>query len=179
MAAAEDVFGGFLVANEEAQVAMGVREDTPWPWAGSPFEWMMRLPSRRRGKAGELVAAAWMRLLGYNVAPPKSGDHDRLVEGRKVEIKMSTLWEGGTYVFQQFRDQDYEYAFLLGISPTIAHAWFMAKEIALARSVPQHGGSRGSDTRWLSFPASAPPAWLRDHGGPLSNCASVLAAMLR
>jgi len=174
----EEIFSGFLAANEEAQVAMGVQVDSPWPWKGSPFEWMMRLASRRRGKAGELLAAAWMRTLGYRVEPPLSGDHDRLVNGRKVEIKMSTLWEGGTYVFQQLRDQDYECAFLLGISPTIAHAWLLPKSVAFARSVPQHGGARGSDTRWLSFAASAPPDWLDEYGGSLSECVAVLASVL-
>jgi len=33
-------------------------------------------------------------------------------------------------------------------------------EGALTNSVPQHGGAAGTDTRWISFPASDPPSWL-------------------
>jgi len=119
----------FLKANEDAQVEMGLRERVS-PWAGSPFEWLMSLPSRSRGKAGEVLAAAWLARNGHRVASPTSADHDRRVNGAKIEIKMSTLWTGGNYVFQQLRDQDYEYVFLLGISPTTASAWFVPKAVA-------------------------------------------------
>jgi hypothetical protein len=93
---------------------------------------MMRLPSRWGGKAGELLGAAWLRRLGFKVTPPLSGDHDRVVNGHKIEFKMSTLWEQGNCVFQQFRDQDYEYAFLLGISPTIATRGSSRRELCLS-----------------------------------------------
>ncbi|MCA1836396.1 MAG: hypothetical protein LC721_08750 [Actinobacteria bacterium] len=162
----DESFEAFLLANRDAQKAMGTadRED---PWAGSPFDWLMRLPSRSRGKAGELLAEAWLRRLGLRVDRPVSGDHDRVVAGKKVEIKFSTLWAGGEYVFQQLRDQDYELVLLLGVSPTMAHGWVVPKWEAFERAVPQHGGARGSDTRWLRFSASAPPAWLSAFGGDL------------
>lgn len=174
---ATEVFAEFLLANEDAQTAMKVR-DSASPWVGSPFEWMMRLPSRSRGKAGEVLVSAWLKRLGHDVSRPLSGDHDRVVNGHKVEIKMSTLWAQGSYTFQQLRNQDYEFAFLLGISPAAAHAWVVPKAEAMTRSAPQHGGARGTDTRWLSFPASAPPHWLSPHGGELSICATVVGAVL-
>jgi len=174
----EETFSQFLLANGDAQVAMRVRESAS-PWTGSPFEWMMRLPSRTRGKAGEVVASAWLTRLGLHVVRATSADYDRGVNGHRVEIKMSTLWAQGAYKFQQLRDQEYEFAFLLGISPAIAHGWIMPKDEAIARSVPQHGGKRGSDTRWLSFPASRPPEWINAYGGELSTCATILVALLR
>lgn len=88
----------FLLANRDVQAAMG-RASRADPWAGSPFEWLMRLPSRTRGKAGELLGEAWLTRLGYDVGRPVSSEHDRIVNGRKVEIKFSTLWAQGEYVF--------------------------------------------------------------------------------
>jgi hypothetical protein len=165
---ATDPFELFLLANQDAQEIMGTAAASN-PWAGSAFEWIMRLASRRRGKAGEILVEAWLRRLGYEVGRPLSGDHDRLVGGRKTEIKFSTLWEGGDYVFQQLRDQDYELVVLLGVSPAAAHGWVVPKAVAIERSIPQHGGARGSDTRWLRFRAASPPAWLSEFGGEPSE----------
>ena len=162
----DEAFNAFLEANQDAQEVMGTASSAD-PWAGSPFEWIMRLASRRRGKAGEVLVEAWLRRLGFDVGRPRSGDHDRVVAGRKVEIKFSTLWEQGDYVFQQFRDQDYELVVLLGVSPTAVHGWVVPKEVAIEHSVPQHGGARGSDTRWLRFRAATPPSWMGAYGGDL------------
>lgn len=174
---AEELFGVFLAAAEDAQEEMGVRDEVS-PWVESPFGWMLLLPSRSRGKAGELLASAWLRRLGYDVRPPLSSGHDRTVEGVPTEVKFSTLWKSGEYVFQQLRDQDYTHALLLGISPSRASAWFTPKDVAFGNAVPQHGGSKGVDTRWIRFLASSPPAWLADYGGSLEDCADVLERTL-
>jgi hypothetical protein len=42
--------------------------------------------------------------------------------------------------------------------------------------VPQHGGAEGLDTKWLSFQADSPPAWLSPFGGTLNQVASLIAA---
>lgn len=162
----DEAFEAFLEANRDAQVAMGTATKVD-PWEGSPFEWIMRLASRSRGKAGEVLVEAWLRRLGFRVDRPLSGDHDRVVSGQKVEIKFSTLWAQGDYVFQQLRDQDYEVVVLLGVSPTAAHGWVVPKAVAMEYSVPQHGGARGSDTRWLRFRAASPPSWMSEFGGEL------------
>lgn len=170
-------YEALLQANGDAQVRMG-KADAEDPWAGSPFEWMMRLPSRSRGRAGELIVESWLEGLGFDVRLPVNTGHDRLVSLRKVEIKFSTLWASGDYVFQQLRDQDYELILLLGVSPSIAHCWLAPKSVAYGHAVPQHGGAAGRDTRWLRLPASAPPSWMAEYGGDLENSVSVLAATL-
>jgi len=170
-------FSTFLEANQEAQVNMGVR-DAISPWAGSPFEWLMSLPSRSRGRAGEVLAAAWLTKLGHQVQLPRSSEHDRLVNGRAVEIKFSTLWANGDYVFQQLRRQAYDFVLMLGVSPNAASVWFPPKEIALEMAIPQHGGSTGVDTRWLRFPAESPPEALRPHGGSPAQAAELLRRVL-
>jgi hypothetical protein len=174
----DELFNVFLAAAEEAQERMGVREEVS-VWEDSPFRWMLMLPSRSRGKAGELLATAWLQRLGYDVKPPRGSGHDRIVEGIPTEIKFSTLWKSGDYVFQQLRDQDYTYVLLLGIRPDDASAWFTPKELAFGEAVPQHGGSSGRDTRWIRFRASSPPPWLDSYGGSLATCASVLERTFR
>lgn len=170
-------YEALLQANGDAQVRMGKAEAED-PWAGSPFEWMMRLPSRSRGRAGELIVESWLEGLGFDVRLPINTGHDRLVARRKVEIKFSTLWASGEYVFQQLRDQDYELILLLGVSPTIAHCWIVPKSKAYEHATPQHGGIAGRDTRWLRLAASAPPSWMAEYGGNLENSVSVLASTL-
>ncbi len=140
-------------------------------WVGSPFEWIMALPSRTKGRVGELLVENWLKEIGHRVGKPTNSGHDRTVDGRKVEVKVSTLWaDNDTYTFQQLRDQDYEFVFLLGLSPNRVDGWFAPKEIVFEHAVPQHGGATGVDTRWLTFIAASPPAWLAEYGGTLNEC---------
>ena len=149
-------------------------------WAGSPFEWILMRPSRQRGKIGEQLVAEWCGAHGLNVSRSPDSDADRIIEGRRVEIKFSTLWEKGSYTFQQIRDQDYEYLLCLGISPFSVHAWLVKKsEIPFSTLKQQHGGVRGRDTWWLTITPEAPPEWLRPHGGSLTKVLRLLAALRR
>lgn len=158
---------------------MGRDDSSGDPWVGSPFEWLMRLPSRSRGKAGELIAEAWLEGLGFAVRSPANSGHDRLVSGHKVEIKFSTLWQSGEYVFQQLRDQDYTHAMMIGVSPFAAHCWLVPKEEVFSRSMPQHGGASGTDTHWLRLRADSPPGWLGPFGGELDRAVEVIVIALR
>jgi hypothetical protein len=107
-------------------------------------------------------------------------DADRLVNGRRAEIKFSTLWKSGVYKFQQLRDQNYEFVICLGVSPNDAHCWVIPKAEIMRRwgardgVVPQHGGSGGTDTAWLSFDVASVPPWLAAYGGTLAQAARVL-----
>lgn len=147
------------------------------PWRDSPFGWIKTRPSRQRGKIGEQLVAGWCAAKGFDVVRSPDAEADRLIEGRRVEIKFSTLWKSGVYKFQQIRDQNYEYAICLGLSPFDAHCWVIPKSL-LRRHVightPQHMGRRGSDTAWLSFEASNPAKWLSSCGGRLAKAARLL-----
>ncbi|TSC78798.1 MAG: hypothetical protein G01um101425_957 [Candidatus Peregrinibacteria bacterium Gr01-1014_25] len=149
------------------------RED---PWAGSPFAWILTRPSRQRGKIGEQLLAGWCAARDLNVLRSGNSDADRVIEGKRVEIKFSTLWQSGSYTFQQIRDQDYDYLICLGICPLDAHAWIFAKRaIPFGKLKHQHGGSRGRDTWWLTFKPDQPPVWLRKGGGRLADVHKILA----
>lgn len=148
-------------------------------WKGSPFEWILSIPSRSKGAYGEKLVQELFRLNGFDVKRPKSGsDHDRVINGHRIEIKMSTLWtKNGQYTFQQIRDQEYDYLVCLGLSPSEAHGWLIPKsEVHVGRDgvSHQHGGEAGRDTLWLNFRAKSPPAWLSDYGGSLESLLSSL-----
>src|SRR6266702_6368083 len=84
-------------------------------WSSSPFAWILTLPSRARGAAGEKIVDSWLTSNGFDVKRATHSGCDRIVDGTNIEIKFSTLWKSGGYKFQQLRDQDYESVFCLGI----------------------------------------------------------------
>lgn len=146
----------------------GEYEQQSKKWEGSPFEWILGCPSRQRGKIGEQLIAGWCAARDLNVTRSPNSDADRIIEGKRVEIKFSTEWKTGGYKFQQLRNQDYDYLICLGISPFSAHAWIMKKsQIPFAKLRHQHGGSRGKDTWWLTVDPDNPPQWLAEFGGSL------------
>src|ERR1051326_1971031 len=91
------------------------KEDSPW--AGSQFEWALKLPSASKGKLGKRLIYQWCAVKGLSIDSSPDSEADMLINGHRVEIKFSTLWEANIYKFQQIRDQNYEYAVCLGISP--------------------------------------------------------------
>jgi hypothetical protein len=148
-------------------------------WRDSPFAWIRTRPSRQKGKIGEQLVAGWCAAKDLNVVRSPDAEADRLIEGRRVEIKFSTLWKSGVYKFQQIREQNYEYAICLGISPFDAHCWVITKSLLREHVIghtPQHMGRRGSDTAWLSFSPSSPPEWLSTCGGTLRKAARVISS---
>lgn len=154
-----------------------VREGADDPWAGSPFAWIRTRPSRQVGKIGEQLVAGWCAAKGFDVMRSHDSEADRVIAGRRVEIKLSTLWRSGVYKFQQLRDQNYEFALCLGISPFDAHCWVMSKAVLREHVIghtPQHTGRGGHDTFWLSFDASSPPAWLASCGGRLADAFALI-----
>jgi hypothetical protein len=152
-----------------------VHGETENPWTGSPFAWIRTRPSRQEGKIGELLVAEWCKRKGFIVTKSGDSECDIVINGHRVEIKLSTLWESKVYFFQQVRDQNYEYAFLLGISPFAVHGWFVSNEVLRLHAKPQHAGKAGLDTSWLEFLASNPPSWLIPFGGDLAETYKVMS----
>lgn len=169
-------------ANEKVRMRYAERRAQ---WVGSPFEWLVRLPSRTVGAVGEALVEERLEAQGFEISPSGSTDFDRwcqLKGGQKrlrVEIKFSTLWENGNYVFQQIRDQRYDVLLCLGISPQIAHAWVIPKVVAWSQATAQHGGRQGRDTRWLHIDIDNVPSWLSEYGGELEKAVGQLRNMLR
>lgn len=152
-------------------------------WQGSPFAWIRSRQSRQKGAIGERLVAGWLAARGFNVTRAKDSDADRVIEKKRVEIKFSTLWENGSYKFQQLRDQRYDLAICLGVSPFDAHCWVLQKSVILrewrktGNLKSQHGGVSGSDTAWLTVDPKRVQAWLVPHGGTLRAGLAIVARL--
>ncbi len=81
-------------------------------WQGSPFEWILELPTGSKGSLGKRLVKQWCALKELAVDRSPDSDADMLINGHRVEIKFSTLWEAGIYKFQKIRDQNYEYCLI-------------------------------------------------------------------
>ena len=150
------------------------------PWEGSPLAWIPTRQSRQRGKIGEQLLAGWCVANGLAVTPAHSSQFDRVIHGYRVEIKASTLWQGGFYKFQQIRDQEYDLVMCLGISPLDAHCWVLPKRLLyqyVIGHMGQHGGRGARDTDWLTVDPTSPPEWLLPWGGTLSEALQVLIGL--
>lgn len=154
-------------------------------WHGSPFEWIKYRPSRSIGAIGEKIVSAWLSMHDFNVARSPDSEADRLVEGVRIEIKFSTLWKNGTYLFEQIRDQNYELAIFLGISPNDAHCWVVPKQTLVRlwkeehKIAPQHGGRQGTDTAWARLSPTqemtSEDMVLKEYGNKLSKALAAIA----
>lgn len=154
-------------------------------WKGSPFEWLLTLPSRSVGAVGEVLVEALLVREGFVVKRPKGKSGcDRIcstpssVKQIRLEIKFSKLWEAQQYVFQQIRDQEYDVCFCLGISPWTAHAWAVPKPVIWENATGQHTGGKAKDTKWVHVNPDNPPEWMREYGGELERAIQVLRGYL-
>jgi hypothetical protein len=152
-------------------------------WEGSPFAWIKSRPSRQIGAIGEKLVSGWLAARGFNVVRSVNADADRVIEGVRMEIKFSTLWANGGYKFQQLRDQDYDAAICLGISPFDAQCWIIPKaDIIRLWQVEglissQHGGKASLETAWIGLDPQSPPPWIQPYGGTLARAVEQLSRM--
>jgi hypothetical protein len=168
-----------LLASAANYIKSEFNKDTS-AWRGSPFEWVLRLSSGSKGKLGKRLVYQWCALKGLSIDNSPDSEADMLINGHRVEIKFSTLWENGTYKFQQIRDQNYEYAVCLGISPFDAHCWVVSKKILKTHVIGhlgQHTGAAGQETAWFAVNPHSRYDWLSPCGGTLEQAYKVLKSL--
>lgn len=175
----QERFADLAVLNEER-----FRKDRS-RWKTSPFEDAEKLSSTPKGALFEQSVEQWCNESPrsmFNVLPAPDSESDRLLKPKpslfsplrsevRLEIKTSFSWDTGELAFSQFRDQNYDYALLIGVEPFQIHAWLIPKSVLLSNPEgmkSQHGGSGGSGTEWFKFQSSSPPDWLQDYGGDLA-----------
>ncbi len=149
-------------------------------WKDSPFEWVLKLPAGSKGKLGKHLVYQWSALKGLSVDSSPDSQADMLINGHRIEIKFSTLWKSGIYKFQQIRDQNYEYAICLGISPFEAHCWVISKSLLqnyVIGHMGQHTGLLSTETAWLTVDPVNPYEWLSVCGGTLTDAYNVLKSI--
>lgn len=110
----------------------------------------------------------FMESLGWEVTKPENTDHDRIIDGYKTEIKVSTTWDEtlDNWTWQQIRDQDYERAIFVGVNPNDISIWWVTKDdlrkyIIGRDSKRQHAGKDGGQALyWIQ--GSSGENWFRD-----------------
>ena len=135
-------------------------------WKNSPFEWVLQLPARKKGKLGRRLLSPWLASKGISVEPSKDLSETLILKGYRVATKFSTMWTKGFYRFQQIRASGYDYVICLGISPFEAHAWIFPREYAIKNATRQH---KGAKEYWLPIDPKRPPEWVKGYGGTLEE----------
>ena len=135
-------------------------------WKDSPFEWVLQLPARKKGKLGRQLLSPWLVSKGISVESTKDSSETLLIKGYKVAIKFSTMWTKGFYRFQQIRSEGYDYVMCLGLSPLEAHCWIFPKAYVLSYATQQH---KGAKEYWIPINPKKPPEWVMGYGGSLEN----------
>lgn len=142
------------------------------PYINSPFKPLKSLASRTKGAAFERITSDILTTQGHEVMAPLSSEYDRLVDGKRVEIKGSFLWGNyGYFRWQQIRaNQEYDYILFLSFFPDRLEIHFATKDTAIKHlSTPdsdghfphnQHGGrNQDSGTYYMQGVAEDFP-WL-------------------
>jgi site-specific DNA-methyltransferase (adenine-specific) len=138
-------------------------------WKDSPFEWVLQLPARKKGKLGRELLSSWLSNKGLSVESTKDSSEMLFIKGFRVAIKFSTMWTKGYYRFQQIRSSGYDYIICLGISPLQAHCWVFSRNYAIEHATLQH-----KDEYWMPINPKTPPEWAEGHGGTLEDAYEIL-----
>lgn len=153
-------------------------------WEGSPFAWILSRKSGQVGAIGKRLISSFLQERGFEVERCPGRGADRMVNGRRVAVKFSMIWEEGVYKFQQIREQRYDFLICLGLSPFEAHSWVFTKAFLLENRgnlegfTFQHRGQEGIDTAWIHIRPAAPHEWLAPHGGTLPEALGRLSHLL-
>lgn len=94
-----------LVARLSDEIHAQRVEERTDPYAASPFGWIRQEASATRGSIAALMVRRWAEEVGLPTADRTNSDHDLRINGLKIEVKLSTLWSGTSFKFQQIRDR--------------------------------------------------------------------------
>jgi hypothetical protein len=115
------------------------------------------------------MVAYWANMSGFDVS---SRGLKLEIDGLLVAVKMSTLWEGQVFKFQQIRDEEYDFVLFVGICPQDVYTWIIPKDVVMNQlrgSSGQHTGKGASETFWETVRPSTAPRWMSKYGNRLSD----------
>lgn len=145
-------------------------------WKESPFEWILQLPPRSKGKLARHLVASWLSSKGLFPERTKDSSEILLINNVQYAIKFSMLWKNGLYQFQQIKNRGPDYIICFGISPTEVHCWVFSKDYAIEHGTPQHKGANGAEY-WLEINPGNIPDWAKDHGGTLDKAYQIIKSI--
>lgn len=145
---------------------LGDRDEAAW--ANSDYGWIRNLAAARKGRVAERLVASHLAAHGTIVTPARGPGHSFTIAETRVKVRCSLRWAGGEFKFQQVTHGEFDLLCLLGIEPNRAHAWVLTPKDLIDRIDPTLG--------WLSFPATAPPAWMAVHGPRICDLPARLTA---
>ena len=151
-------------------------------WADSPFEWIKKMPTPgEKGVAGARMVIQWLNANNFPASATKNADSNLSIHGKAIALKFATLSEKGKYIFNQIRDQEYDFLMCIGVMPRDAHGWIAPKRRINNGDFPtkerdsirgqysfglQHGGDDGDGNTWqLSLTPPFHPPWMRPQKG--------------
>lgn len=163
-----------LEQDQFAQLAKDVAAAQPRatdPWEHSPYRWFKQLPSARRGSIGQVLLARWLTHCGVPHAPRHGdGDHDLVIgagpDPIRAQVRVSTLWSGGEFIFQGIKAGQYDQVLLLAVGPHQVQLWAVPQGQALANL---------NAAGWITVTAGRAPAWMAPYGGTLTSATRLLA----
>lgn len=133
-------------------------EDPDPRYINSVFCHLKNLGAKQKGKRYEKITEDVLRKLGFDVAKPTSSQHDRIVDGRKIEIKGSMLArDSETFSFLQIRpNQEYDGIFFSMLYPDEVVIMEMDKAQILSNVQKgvfksQHGGKSGNSGTYCYY----------------------------
>jgi site-specific DNA-methyltransferase (adenine-specific) len=134
------------------------------PWEHSPFEWILQLPARKKGKLARQLVASWLATKGITYELAGNSSETLIIAEYRFAIKFSTIWSTGFYKFQQIRSDGYDYVICLGISPFSAHCWVFDRTYAIKNARKQH-----ETEYWMTINPKEPEEWVKGYGGTLDQ----------
>ena len=123
-------------------------------WDGSLFEsFRMITNPRTKGKIGEKLVSDVMEQLGSKIERSKDSNFDRIIDGHRTEIKVSTAWEctQNKFRWSQIRDQPYDRIIFAGVNPNeVKLSWATKQDLIDNVFNEKHIQHSGLDIWWVS-----------------------------
>ena len=136
---------------------------------GTDLNFVRSLSSSSFGAHGRRELLSFLFKHGFKLGEKERGvPYHAMINGKEIVIKISTIWKGGkSYVFQQIKEDGWDYLLCLGISPEYDHLWIMSSE-GIDKIPGQHTGAGAKETKWIHIsPEEMKPDYLE--GGTLEE----------
>jgi hypothetical protein len=92
-------------------------------WEGARFEKFKARTPAASGSMFEVLIRKWAAWAGLHVEDRRSSDHDMIIGRRRIEVKGSTLDSMGWFHFNQIRQDEFDLAVLVGLTPDDCSMW--------------------------------------------------------